>query len=146
MRRRSIATDIAIKIGKFRIGLPTFVLIYINITIGSLILMTTVRSESDPYVDYVVGGGNVWPALLILTSVVTLHGLLSKNTRITTLGSFGGFLLWAVDLVFWMMQGSLYFDIYTSLWALPMMLFFAFVHIKYSLLQRYERGRHVELI
>ena len=108
--------------------------------------MTTVRSESDPYVNYVVGGGNVWPALLILTSVVTLHGLLSKNTRITTLGSFGGFLLWAVDLVFWMMQGSLYFDVYTSLWALPMMLFFAFVHIKYSLLQRYERGRHVELI
>ena len=146
MRRRSIATDIAIKIVKFRIGLPTLVLIYINITIGSLILMTTVRSESDPYVNYVVGGGNVWPALLILTSVLTLHGLLSKNTRITTLGSFGGFLLWAVDLVFWMMQGSLYFDVYTSLWALPMMLFFAFVHIKYSLLQRYEKDSHVELI
>lgn len=146
MRRRAIATDIAIKIGTFRIGLPTFVLLYLNMMISALILVTTLRSERDPYIDYVAGGGNIWPTLLLFVSVITLHGLLARSTHITTVGSFGGFLLWTVDLVFWAMQGDLLFDPLTAFGAIPMMLFFAFVHIKYSLLQRYEKDKHVELI
>ena len=135
---------IAIKIGTFRIGVPTMVLLYLNMVLAAAILVKSLRSEGDPYADFILGGGYVLPSLLILFSAVTLHGLLFKRSNLITFGAFGAFLLWAVDLIFWMIQGSLFFDPVTSVMALPMMLFFAFVHIKYSLLQEYGKEHHDE--
>lgn len=82
-------------------------------------------------------GGHVWSILLLGSSMITVHGLAADYSRVVAFGSILGYLAWIMVLISWAaLSGGSYLVV--PLVSIPMIAFFMFVHLKHSIIQKWE--------
>lgn len=138
----AMASDFATKVARWivarEVSVPTWIVIYINVLI-SMLVVDSVYLKSTVVFDHLAPfEGRMWPFLLLASSLVTLHGLLTGCPRTTSWGALFGFMSWVMALLSWFAISGATGSLAIPLLSLPMAVFFTFVHLKHSYLQKLE--------
>ena len=134
----NLATALAYRIVHRRVSVPTWVVLYINIII-SMAVANSVYIEHTLAFDHLAPfGGRLWSIMLLAASLVTLHGLLIDYHRTVTWGAILGYMSWVMALLSWIFIAGLSGAWGVPALAIPMIIFFVFVHLKHSIIRRWE--------
>lgn len=143
-REGKLAEAVAYKIVSHRVNIPTWVVLYINILISTMVGYSAYWQES--IVVYIAGpfSGRLWTLMLLGASLITLHGLLVNRIKSVTLGAGLGYIAWVLALIPWLTPDGNLGEWIVPLIAFPMLFFFGFVHLKYSIIRKWEESLEEE--
>lgn len=133
-----LANKVVRKIVTARVSVPTWIVLYINILI-SVVVANSVYMENVLTFEHLAPfGGRLWSVMLLLASLITLHGLLIGYHRTVAWGAILGYMSWVMALISWFVIGKAQGAYGIPAMTLPMIAFFVFVHLKHSIIQRWQ--------
>lgn len=135
------ANKVAYNLVFAKVSIPTWIVLYINILISILTINFVYVLGSSAFDNSLPFNGRVWPVVLLAASLSTLHGLLAGYHRTVSIGSFLGFMSWVMAFISWWVTAGAYGSPAIPLLAVPMIIFFMFVHLKHSYIDRLEKER-----
>lgn len=138
MNKEGLSERVAYRIVSYRVSAPVWIVLYLNILICAMSANASYLEGTLTLGDFVPFGGRFWTLLLLVASLVSVHGLLSKCPRTVSAGSIAGYLAWFMGLISWMFVYQGAENYLVPLLAIPMILFFMFIHLKYSIVARWE--------
>ena len=140
MNKEGLSERVAYRIVRHRVSIPTWVVLYINILIASLVANTVYLKDNLMFQEFAPFGGHLWSILLLIASLMTLHGLLANYNKTVAVGSIMGYMAWTMAFISWVTLAGADRLYGIPLLALPMIAFFMFVHLKHSIINRWEKS------
>lgn len=137
VNEEDLSERVAYRIIRYRVSIPTWITLYLNLLMSAIVANTVYLEDSPMFDELTPFGGHLWSALLMLASLVTVHGLASNYNKTVAWGAALGYIAWSMILVSWMVMSSGDYY-YVPMVAIPMIGFFMFVHLKHSIIQRWE--------
>lgn len=142
-KKQSRSTRIICKIISSKVGIPSYLVLYLNALVSLLILSTPwLFSPGAVPPAFTPWGQTLWPSLLLIACIAAVHGLLTKNPHVVALGAFAGFLLWFLDFFSYLLSALFLADTLSLLFSVPMMLYFAYIYLRHSFYDLYLKEHH----
>lgn len=136
MNDDALATRIARIIVTARVSVPTWIMLYVNVLIAMIVANSTYFEGVSEVGSSAPLDSYIWPPLLVFSSLVTLHGLLMAYHRTVSWGAMFGFMSWVMALISGIATAEMPQTLVTVLVSIPMMIFYTFVHLKHSYIER----------
>lgn len=134
----NLATALAYRIVHRRVSVPTWVVLYINIIISMAVANSVYVERTLAFEHFAPFGGRLWSIMLLIASLITLHGLLIDCHRTVAWGAILGYMSWVMALLSWIFIAGASGALGIPALAAPMIVFFVFVHLKHSIIKRWE--------